>query len=116
MNGFPIASQADLANKDRWVVARNEGEAKAMAAEILGVDKDKVLYFVYNIIKTLELLKERIVLSSFKIVHFFVSFRFHFSIFLLNILRMNLRCNYVLCDCMPENYFGDMDLAILKPT
>ncbi|CAM9853636.1 unnamed protein product [Ascophyllum nodosum] len=33
---------ADLANKDRWVVGRNEAEAKAKAAQVLGVDEDKV--------------------------------------------------------------------------
>eukprot|EP00903_Cladosiphon_okamuranus_P022267 g20474.t1 len=34
--------QGDLANKERWVVARNEGEAKAKAATILGCEADKV--------------------------------------------------------------------------
>ena len=44
-----LVSQADLANKDRWVVGRNEAEAKAKAAQVLGVDEDKVLhYFQYS--------------------------------------------------------------------
>lgn len=34
--------QGDLANKERWVVARNQGEAKAKAATILGCEADKV--------------------------------------------------------------------------
>lgn len=31
-----------MANKNRWVVARNESEAKDKAAAILGVEADKV--------------------------------------------------------------------------
>ena len=34
--------QADLAHKERWVVARNEEEAKAKAATILGCEADQV--------------------------------------------------------------------------
>lgn len=35
-------TQTDLANTERWVVARNEDEAKAKAATILGCEVDKV--------------------------------------------------------------------------
>ncbi|CAN0381276.1 unnamed protein product, partial [Hapterophycus canaliculatus] len=34
--------QADLTHKERWVVARNEGEAREKAAVVLGCEADKV--------------------------------------------------------------------------
>eukprot|EP00752_Nemacystus_decipiens_P005746 g5199.t1 len=42
VEGEDGVDQGDLAHKERWVVARNEGEAKAKAATILGCEADKV--------------------------------------------------------------------------
>ncbi len=39
--GLSVA-QTDLANTERWIVARDEAEAKTKAAAILGCEADKV--------------------------------------------------------------------------